>query len=257
MNWICHCMSSFLSYYGDCNMSNDSNDPYFEAWSAVWDTLMKGNPIFSRHPETGMACAVREIKRLQEAEKHRVGEAEAWKAAHARVLGERNNMIDQRDFARHEREGESRNKNAALHELDKEREKHTETLKLLEKERATSGRLGRELAKSRDELARAQSPLPPTMGGGADTHRQYVRQAVQRFARNDTMTFANHPRRVAEAVYYLLERDAQQTAAVKRLSERLDALEPNKKQAANQCAQGFSPAPWEVQQQPSGGFNPG
>jgi hypothetical protein len=229
-------------------MSNDSNDPHFEAWSAVWDTLMKGNPVFSRHPETGMACAVREIKRLQEAEKHRVGEAEAWKAAHARVLGERNNMIDQRDFARHERDGESRNKNAALRELDKEREKHTETLKLLEKERATGDQLAREVVKLRTALQDRVTlgVTAPVMGGGAQMHMLNIRQYVTCFEGAGSW----RQRQLGDALYYLLERDQLQTAAVKRLSERLDALEPNRKQANARPM-----APWEMQ--PGGDFNPG
>lgn len=158
----------------------------------------------------------------------------------------------QRDSARRERDEQSHAKNAALRELDKEREKHTETLKLLEKERETGDRLTREVVKLRTALQDRVTlgVTAPVMGGGADTHRQNVRQAVQRFARNDSVTLANHPRRVAEAVYYLLDRDQLQTAAIKHLSERLDTLEPNSKQAA-----GCPMAPWEMR--PSGDFNPG
>lgn len=101
------------------------------------------------------------------------------------------NAARDREFARKERNG-------AQERFNKELISHGETRKLLEQERSVNAMLSKRF-----------EPTIPAVGLGFEGHKGTVREALKRYARSHYPDAVNHPKRVAEAVYFLLDRVAR------------------------------------------------
>lgn len=224
--------ATFQKYFGDSNMCNCSNKERAEAWDAVAAALSTNNARWINGRETGTNSAVREIERLYRREKEgdlvrtlleqSIAERErldrdvktaraasaAWSDAHTRVLNERNAQRERAD--------------GAEQRLREERKTRAETVRLLERERAAVREFQHETA----------SPAPRISFA---VHRQNVSQAAAKYDSTHVPgRGGNHPKRVANAVSFLLNRVEALEAAQK------DAPVP----AGLNQAQNSKPDPW-------------
>lgn len=109
------------------------------------------------------------------------------------------NIITYATNAARDRESARKERNGAQERFNRELASHGETLKLLEQERSVNALLSKRLLE----------PTIPAADLGFEGHKGTVREASKRYARSHYPDAVNHPKRVAEAVYFLLDRVAR------------------------------------------------